>query len=998
MFKKMLLAVMAAATVLPLAAEPITLARDSKPCATIVLPENPHAKLTAAAKDLQHYVKAVCGVELPLVQSGKKVDGCGIYIWQNELTEDADKLPDTADPDTYVKNVRNGNIFIHARTVTAAGWGVYSMLQEDLGVRWFAPGQDWEYVPKSDTPGMLTIDVKSKTYKPTLAPRTWPGHFNTPAMREWCTRQRVMVNEIRWKASFANNIFRIFPPSKYAKDHPEYYPLINGKRYIPSEKESKWRPCESNPEVQRIVVEHIRRYFDASPYADSFSLGLDDVFHLCQCENCAAMDGSPDDMKNINYSSRHFKFINIIAREVAKTHPNRYIGTLIYSPTRTLPVDVPKMEDNVCAYITQDASLWKNPETRKADMRLTEEWAKRVKYLSRYEYIGLSCVTPRYYPHLLDEALRFDLKHHFVGQYQEVCTVLPITAPLVWALSELEWDASRGMDALLDEFIGKMYGEAAAEMKEFFNHLEQCWLRNKLDVWVFNDLKAQAMVMTVAELHKAYDILRRAGEKAVDPLVRKRIQITEDGLRYGGFVIEEYNICRAWQNRHIRNGNDAAAAVDSTVKFAELALEREKFWRECMKADHVLGESLRGLSARQNLCTGQISKIEHDLLSVVLEALEYLRKDDPDAFARQVARFETVKGSNFVQTLLAAVAPADRKSANLLSNGGFERLNKDGVPVGWSTWGYMPATFKAELKGGRNGSNAGRINRNVGASYMHYRNVKPGEVYYGEAWFKGSGKGNATVSFRFLTPKGWYPHSDLEPRVTAAATGEWQKLRVSTVVPPGATRMQFAVSGNQVPEGHHLLVDDAVLQKLYSPEDLQAREAFANAPLPDAGEVIPEPAGKNVLRNGNFEAPATKAGKAPGWYTSGAPDGGLHKLAVGEGRGNSTAAMVYSAYGSVIQYCRVKPGEKYYVEAWFRGSNKADAVLQVRYKKGSAWYADRSKEFELIRPVTWQWRKLQAVVTVPEGATEAHLMLCGRKLQPGEFMLFDDAVMKKISE
>ena len=996
MFKKIVLLLTAAILALPLMAEKVTLAKDSKPQATIVLPEQPHAKLVAAANDLQSYVKQICGVTLPIVRTDKKVDGCGIYIWHNELSTAEDKLSSAHDPDTIVKTVRNGNIFLNGYTITAASWAVYTMLQEDLGVRWFAPGKDWEYVPKAPQAGTLVIDVKSKTFKPTISPRTWPGHFNTPELRKWCTRQRVMVNEIRNKAAFANNIFRIFPPEKYAKTHPEYYPLINGERYIPKANETKWRPCESNPEVQKVVVEYIRNYFDKAPLTNSFSLGLDDVFHLCQCDNCKAMDSSPDDMKNVSYSSRHYKFINIIAKEVAKTHPDRFVGTLIYNPTLQPPVDVPKMEDNVCAYITQDASLWKDPAQRKKAMDLTAEWAKRVKYLSRYEYIGLSCVTPRYYPHLLDEALRFDLKHNFIGMYQEVCTVLPIHAPMVWALAELEWDASRSMDSLLDEFMTRMYGESAAEMKDFFNFLEKCWMNNKLATWVFNDLKAQAVVMTVEELRAAHKILERAMAKATDPMTRKRIQTTDDGLRYGGFVIEEFNICKNYINHKVSGKADAVKIANDAVAFAKLAGEREKFWAKSMKEDSPLGESLRGLSARQNLCTGQISKIEHDLLSVVVDAMEYLRKNDPAEFAGKVKALEALKGSNFVQTLLAALAPGEAKSANLLINGNFEKLDKKGVPIGWTTWGYMPATFQAELKGGRNGSHAGRHNRNVGVSYMHYRNVKAGEVYYGEVWYKGSGKGNATLSFRFLTDKGWYPHTDLEPRVSAPATGEWQLLRVSCIVPPGAKRMQFSVSGNQIPVGHYVLVDDAVLQKMLSAEDLKKKEAFRNAPAVEEKNAIAVPAGSNVLRNGGFEAKSADGVRAPGWYTSGAPNGGLHKIVSNMGRNNSAAAMTYSVYGSVIQCFRVKPGEKYYAEAYFRGSAPAKAVMQIRYKKGGAWFTDRSKEFEKVQPVTWQWQRIQAVVTVPEGATEVHLMLCGRNIQPGEYMLFDDAVMKKI--
>jgi hypothetical protein len=180
---------------------------------------------------------------------------------------------------------------------------------------------------------------------------------------------------------------------------------------------------------------------------------------------------------------------------------------------------------------------------------------------------------------------------------------------------------------------GPMTCGRAAEMKEFFNFLEKCWCNNNLATWVFNDLKAQAVVMTVEELRAAHKILERAMKKATDPMTRKRIQTTDDGLRYGGFVIEEYNICKNYINHKVSGKADAVKIANDAVAFAKLAGEREKFWAKSMKEASPLGESLRGLSARQNLCTGQISKIEHDLLSVVVDAMEYLRKNDPAEFA-----------------------------------------------------------------------------------------------------------------------------------------------------------------------------------------------------------------------------------------------------------------------------------------------------------------------------------------------------------------------------
>ncbi len=989
---------------MPLWAEKIVLARDSQPQAVIVLPVKPHKKLQLAANDLQQYIKKICGVELKIVNSNKLVSGKAIYIGSNQLLPASERPNAQTPPDQYIIKVCNGNVFICGRTVTSSSWGVYSLLQDTFGIRWFAPTEDWEYVPKAAKTGNLTVDINDKKFTPSISPRLWAGHYYTPVLDEWCRRQRVKSNEIKVKGSFANNIYRVFPPQKYAKDHPEYYPLVNGERYIPAPNEVKWRPCESNPDVQLVLVEYIRDYFDKNPEADSFSLGLDDIFHVCYCKNCVAMDNQPDDIYKKRFSSRHYKFVNIIAREVAKTHPDRFIGTLIYSPTLQPPVDVAKMEPNTFGFITQNSAMWKNPAIRQKDMALTAEWAKRIPYLSRYEYIGLSCITPRYYPHLLDEAFRYDLKHNFQGMYQEVCTFLPLTAPMVWALSEMQWDASKNIDDLLNEYMQKVYLDAADEMTEFYNHLEKCWLTSPADEWIYNDLSAQARVMTVPQLHRSYALLDKASKKTNNALVKKRIQHTADSLRYGGLVIEEYNLADQASKIKAANEQDAVKVVDMAVKFSKIAAEREKFWAASMKADSIFGESLRGQSKRGNLVSnGQISTIEAIMADAAIDVLNDLQKKNPELFKAQIKRLQQTAPCAFKNTVIAATLPAGYKSANLLPNASFEKAKPNGEPLHWGAWGSVPDKFPIARKMGRNNSNAARVNYNVGAAFLHYRKVKPGERYYAEVWIKGEGgegtRGKGTLQFRFKTKDGrWHPNREEEPRINSSFNGEWRRLRLYCEVPEGAATMQLSVGGYRIAENSYVLLDDALLQKIYSEDDLAARDKFRNAPAP-AAAAKDEPAGKNLLHNANFEAASPDGNQAAHWYNSGAPSGGRFKVISNEGRDQSNAAMVYSTHGSFIQFIRVKPGEKYYASAYVRASNQAKVYLMIRYKtKKGKWIELKDKEYKVSADGTYAWQLLQGSVTVPPEAAQMHIMLGANFIQDGEFVLFDDAVVKKLEK
>ena len=48
----------------------------------------------------------------------------------------------------------------------------------------------------------------------------------------------------------SENYYRLLLPETFARSHPEYFPLIKGRRWIrpPSSLTSRWQPCVSNPE------------------------------------------------------------------------------------------------------------------------------------------------------------------------------------------------------------------------------------------------------------------------------------------------------------------------------------------------------------------------------------------------------------------------------------------------------------------------------------------------------------------------------------------------------------------------------------------------------------------------------------------------------------------------------------------------------------------------------------------------------------------------------
>ena len=68
-------------------ASEITLARDGKPLATIVIGKSPTKSAQLAAAELQYHVEKITGVKLPVVSDEAPVRGTSILVGESKATE-----------------------------------------------------------------------------------------------------------------------------------------------------------------------------------------------------------------------------------------------------------------------------------------------------------------------------------------------------------------------------------------------------------------------------------------------------------------------------------------------------------------------------------------------------------------------------------------------------------------------------------------------------------------------------------------------------------------------------------------------------------------------------------------------------------------------------------------------------------------------------------------------------------------------------------------------
>src|SRR5438445_5696742 len=113
--------------------------------------------LAFAAEELQRYVKAMSGAELPLVHTPSKKPF--IVLAVRPLQQDQKAFDDPREEDHYVLKVETKKLQIEGVSPRAVLFGVYDLL-ERLRCGWCVPGDDT--VPKKDTLKLAALQVDTR--------------------------------------------------------------------------------------------------------------------------------------------------------------------------------------------------------------------------------------------------------------------------------------------------------------------------------------------------------------------------------------------------------------------------------------------------------------------------------------------------------------------------------------------------------------------------------------------------------------------------------------------------------------------------------------------------------------------------------------------------------------------------------------------------------------------------------------------------------------------
>ncbi|MCM8817369.1 MAG: DUF4838 domain-containing protein, partial [Candidatus Omnitrophica bacterium] len=459
-----------------------------------------------AIKELNEHLKLSTGTSLPVVNDIEDILRPAIHIGKTKLTVQLGLSPEILPPDTWVVR-RVGNALIisggdNNKDVDPVGkdllpfgtlFATYEFLERVIGVRWFWPGDDGRMVPEHKDIILNNISWQgSPSYDTRFAFSAIPDGISSEVAWTWWRRMRwggIGGNPIGMHSFTGWN-------AKYGKQHPEWFALqINGERLngVDPENKKNGHLCYTNPEVIDTVIKEAREFFDKNSDRKFFTVmpGDSNEVYYCQCKNCQELV-NPDAPKGKTHSYAIWSFVNKVASEIRKTHPDRYITCCAYAGYR-LPPDNLYFEPNVIVTLCVADELrnpWKTDSKAKYVSEL-ENWKRIVPNIYVWDYWlyrwhpGVYG-TPAIFPHLLQDIYLLE-RTRVRGHVIELCNK-DISGVLHntwqdWMMDQINvyigfkllWDVNADVNALVKEYY-KFFGPAESLMQKFYESMESAFL------------------------------------------------------------------------------------------------------------------------------------------------------------------------------------------------------------------------------------------------------------------------------------------------------------------------------------------------------------------------------------------------------------------------------------------------------------------------------------------------------------------------------------------
>jgi len=423
--------------------------------------------LAAVAEDFVAEIKKAGNFEFKIKKDKKEKEEQIINLILRSRADELEiKYPKTLrtyNPEGYYIKSSSDRINFIGNSALSLQHAIFDYL-EQLGYRYFMPGQAWQIVPSVTSPFIRYEKLTQPFFE-----------FRSFANGQGYYRNKKVENDFNFWAK-ANRLGGSFPIRighsyqtivsnnlETFKRHPEYFADKVDKTNSPAA--AKFNVA--NDQLVELVIKDAKKRLDVfrktGQFMNMVSMEPSDGGGFCTSKECLKIGSTSDQV---------FYLTNAVARAIQKEYPGIWVGNLAYNehiePTKY------DLEPNVFVMVTNGFN-----RTKYTTNELIEKWNKKAAKVGVYEYLSVYAWDNDLPGRSNATKLEF-LKKSIKEYYESGARVYLAETNIGWiskglgqyVASKLLWDYRLDVDSLANDFYIKSFGDAAPVMKRLFKSWE----------------------------------------------------------------------------------------------------------------------------------------------------------------------------------------------------------------------------------------------------------------------------------------------------------------------------------------------------------------------------------------------------------------------------------------------------------------------------------------------------------------------------------------------
>lgn len=549
----------------------VILAVDRRARCAVEVPANPEPAERTAGEELAHYIGKLAGTTIGLHQGKKSGAPVRILVGARAIEETGGLPVDEVRDDGFVLRVSPDRIALAGANTRGTLYAAYELI-ERLGVRWYGPDPEDEYVPPAGDPALgLGSEVVNPSFRfrflrclfsamvgleasgmwqPLSSPRReqlldwgvknrlnagqWP--FDDPDVTSFFARRGGVAC-----VDHAHALPYMVPPDEYWESHPEYFAVDeHGALFERRANEYGMHVCTSNPEVFDLVVQKVFETMERDPGAGFVSIAQADGPYHCRCPACLSKCKQGTlvflGQEHLIRTDCMVDFANRVAERFCERWPDRnvqFLGHHQTIPPTTIAVHPNVMIKLACSphgFASFNRPLEDAAGNNWIFQRAVEGWAATETPLSYYGYNPHS--TFAHAPFSAGRKFHSDVRwlhrHGFVGaEFQSEGTLWGFYGLNHVVQARTMWDVEVDFDALRADYFRCLFGSAAEPVMALYEAFERALVAHE------PMSKGLGGFLSSEVIDRGRELIREARDAKTSDHVQGRLDVIAAQVEYG---------------------------------------------------------------------------------------------------------------------------------------------------------------------------------------------------------------------------------------------------------------------------------------------------------------------------------------------------------------------------------------------------------------------------------------------------------------------------------